>query len=316
MGHMARVKVMLAGTWRCLLGTRECSPHGARCGLPFGTLFGSLFVILFGALLSACATQTVTRAPSDVESPAVLADGGQARSSARADRPAAQALADLTADAAVGLAGAAAVDATANWHNYVLPGKQPTQYHITTKAGRWAVEARAVRSASLFRRQLDLAPESLSALSWSWWVDAPMAGADLGDINLTDAPARIVLTFEGDKSKLPARARMLFDLARAITGEEPPYATLVYAWATDSALESVVTHPRSDRIRKIVVDSGAAQTRRWREHHRNIVEDYRRAFGEEPGRLIGVAMMTDADNTRSQTRAWYGRILLALKAEP
>jgi hypothetical protein len=62
--------------------------------------------------------------------------------------------------------------------------------------------------------------------------------------------------------------------------------------------------------RKIVVDTGSADTRRWREHRRSIVADYVRAFGEPPGRLIGVGVMTDADNTRARALAWYGRITL------
>ncbi|MBL8327554.1 MAG: DUF3047 domain-containing protein [Rubrivivax sp.] len=204
----------------------------------------------------------------------------------------------------------------AGWQPYVLPGKRATQYRFTTKEGRWAIEARADGSASMLRRTVDMPAETLAEMGWSWWVDAPLAQADLADIDRTDAPASIVLAFDGDKSRLPARARMLFDLARALTGEEPPYATLVYAWATETVPESVVKNPRSDRIRKIIVESGAGQARSWRDYRRNLVQDYERAFGEPPGRLIGVAVMTDADNTRSQARAWYGKISFYPPAAP
>jgi hypothetical protein len=57
-----------------------------------------------------------------------------------------------------------------------------------------------------------------------------------------------------------------------------------------------------------VVDSGPGQLRRWREHRRNLVADYRLAFGEEPGPLQSIALMTDSDNTRSQARTWYGPV--------
>jgi hypothetical protein len=140
------------------------------------------------------------------------------------------------------------------------------------------------------------------------WVDAVLADADLADIDRTDAPAQLLFAFDGDKSTLSPRARMMFELAKALTGEEPPYATLTYAFATSTPVEAVVRNPRSERIRKIIVDSGSAQTRQWRKHRRNLTEDFQKAFGERPGRLIGVAVMTDADNTRSQARAWYGPI--------
>jgi hypothetical protein len=38
------------------------------------------------------------------------------------------------------------------------------------------------------------------------------------------------------------------------------------------------------------------------------------AFGEEPGDVIGVALLTDTDNTKSQVRALYGDIELVRKA--
>jgi hypothetical protein len=150
----------------------------------------------------------------------------------------------------------------------------------------------------------------LSQVSWSWWVDAVIAEADLSDPDRTDAPVRLIFAFEGDRDRLSGRNRLLFDLARALTGEEPPYASLVYTWASSTPVETLLNNPRSDRIRKIVVDSGSEKTKCWREHRRDLVADFQRAYGEAPGRLVGVAIMTDADNTRSQARAWYGRIHL------
>ena len=69
-----------------------------------------------------------------------------------------------------------------------------------------------------------------------------------------------------------------------------------------------VIHPRTDRVRKIVVDAGPGQIRRWREHRRDLAADFQRAFGEAPGALVSVAYMTDADNTQQQARAWYGPV--------
>jgi hypothetical protein len=102
----------------------------------------------------------------------------------------------------------------------------------------------------------------------------------------------------------------MFDLAQALTGEAPPYATLMYVWETRKPLGSVVVNPRSDRIRKLVVDSGPEHLGTWRVHQRNLVADYERAFGEKPGPLMAIGKMTDADNTRASAEAWYGAIEL------
>jgi hypothetical protein len=53
---------------------------------------------------------------------------------------------------------------------------------------------------------------------------------------------------------------------------------------------------------------GAGGIRQWRSYRRDIVADFERVYGAAPGRLIGVAVVTDSDNTRQQIRAWYGDI--------
>jgi precorrin isomerase len=99
---------------------------------------------------------------------------------------------------------------------------------------------------------------------------------------------------------------MMFDLAQTLTGETPPYATLMYVWDATAPIGTVVTNGRSDRIRKIVIESGPARLRHWRHYERDAQADFLAAFGEAPGALIGVAFMTDADNTQSQAEACYG----------
>jgi hypothetical protein len=59
----------------------------------------------------------------------------------------------------------------------------------------------------------------------------------------------------------------------------------------------------------VVVRSGADDVGRWITEERNIVEDYRKAYGTEPPKISGVAIMTDTDNTKSSATAWYGDIV-------
>ena len=99
---------------------------------------------------------------------------------------------------------------------------------------------------------------------------------------------------------------MLSDLTEALTGEPLPYATLMYVWSNHHPVDSVIVNARTDRVRKWVVESGPAHLQQWRLYHRDLKADFEKAFGEAPGTLVGVAIMTDADNTRSTTRAWYG----------
>ena len=198
----------------------------------------------------------------------------------------------------------------ADWLEVRLPGKRATEYTWEQFDGRRALAARSEASASMMRRKLLAKPQPLGMLNFSWQVPELIDGADVSAADTEDAPARVLLAFGGDVSKLPMRTRMLFELAHAVGGEEPPYATLMYVWDRSAPIGSVIINPRTDRIRKIVVDSGPEGLKRWRDHQRDVAADFRRAFGEEPGPLLAIAVMTDSDNTKSKTRAWYGPVSL------
>ncbi len=194
------------------------------------------------------------------------------------------------------------------WHAVSIPGKEPTVYRWATKDGRPAWHARSEGSASMWRRP---APRELATreFSFSWWVPAVLHGASVADAAREDAAARVMLAFDGDESRLPWRTRALYDLAEALTGERPPYATLMYVWDAQAAPGTVIVNPKTDRVRKIVVDAADQHLGRWRDHRRDFEADFRLAFGEAPGPLKAVAVMTDSDNTQSRAEAWYGPIV-------
>ncbi len=200
--------------------------------------------------------------------------------------------------------------AAEGWQPLKLPGKALTRYNWTEKDGRPALEAASERSASIWRKKLEPALEQVGDVSFSWWVQTLIPEASVADIDREDAVARVIFGFGGDIDKLPLRTRMRFELAQALTGEVPPYATLMYVWDSKLPVGTVVINPRSDRIRKIVVDSGPAELRRWRDHRRNLAADFRLAFGEAPGPLTSMAVMTDSDNNRASARTWYGVVEL------
>lgn len=179
--------------------------------------------------------------------------------------------------------------------------------------GRDAVLGESDSAASMLRQYLRVEPSELGKLSFSWKVPRMIAGADMTQRDGDDSPVRVVLAFEGDRSKFSAKNAMLSELALALTGEPMPYATLMYVWGNHSAPESVLINTRTDRIRKVVIESGPARLDRWLDYERDIRADYEKAFGEAPGALVGIAIMTDSDNTRQKTSAWYGPVSLVNK---
>ncbi len=71
-----------------------------------------------------------------------------------------------------------------------------------------------------------------------------------------------------------------------------------------------------DRYTKMfVVQSGKTRVGEWIVEERNILQDYIQAFGEDPPRINGVAIMTDTDNTGEQATAYYGDIIFRKSAQ-
>ncbi|MDO9361214.1 MAG: DUF3047 domain-containing protein [Polaromonas sp.] len=206
--------------------------------------------------------------------------------------------------AASGLTGAP------GWQHYKLPGKQPSQFSYARKDGRDAMAVYSKSSASMVRKAVRIEAGQLESVRFSWKVPDLIMQADMAQRESDDSPVRIVLAFEGDRSKFSSKNAMLSELARALTGEELPYATLMYVWCNTRAPGSVIVNPRTDRVRKLVVESGAGKLRQWVDYERNIRADYEKAFGEAPGALVGIGIMTDSDNTRTTTQAWYGPVSL------
>jgi Protein of unknown function (DUF3047) len=161
---------------------------------------------------------------------------------------------------------------------------------------------------SVMRKALRVEPKLLGSVQFSWLAQSMMTAGDVSKREFDDAPLRLVLSFEGDRSKFSKKNHMLSELALALTGEELPYATLMYVWCNKRQAGELITNPRTDRIRKIVLESGPNNLGQWLDYERDIRADFIQAFGEEPGALTGIALMTDTDNTLSTATAWYGPI--------
>ena len=197
-----------------------------------------------------------------------------------------------------------------DWRQLHLPGKSPTTYSRGDCKGRLAWHAQSHASVSLWRRKVDTSVTATTIVEFSWWVPQTIPTADLRTAETADSPVRVVFAFSGDESKLSLRNRLQFQLAETLTGEAPPYATLMYVWDNQAELETVMPGARSDRVRKIVVERGEANLRRWLTYRRPLMADFQRAFGEPPGRLIGIALLTDTDNTGTKAEACYGDVLI------
>lgn len=205
----------------------------------------------------------------------------------------------------------AAAPLPADWLGWGLnSGKRPTEYRLVSDGTGTALEAFADGAASGLYRRVRVDPRRQPLLEWSWRVETLIPGADLRRGSREDAAARLVVSFHGDPAKLDFEDRARLRLAKIFAGEPLPYAMLIYVWSNQIPVETALPSPQIERIRMIVVESGPARLGEWLHYRRNVLEDYRRAFGEDPGDIVAVGVLTDSDNMQQSTRALYGDITL------
>lgn len=205
---------------------------------------------------------------------------------------------------------ASALQTPNGWEHQTFHGRAATQYLSTQHQGRVALHAFSQSGSSLKRQQLNWPTERIGTLQFSWFVAQLHPEFNLTDRDAEDAVARIILTFDGDRSRLSARDHALSDLAQLVTGEPLPYATLMYVWDHRHPEGTLLQHPATPRIRMLVVRSGPQGLGQWQDIERDVRADFERAFGETPHTLLGVGLMTDSNNTRQTAQAWYGPIQL------
>lgn len=186
------------------------------------------------------------------------------------------------------------------------PDLPRTLYEIVERDDRRVLHAVADRSASGLRCEVDIDPLATPWLEWEWRAKTVDQRATVSIDARDDSPARLAVGFDGELSRLGFADLVFGELVLAITGYTIPFATLMYVWDGQAPVGSVLTHGRTNRIRYLVVESGASGADRWLRYRRNVVEDYGRVFGGAPGRIQDVGVVTDSDDLSSSAETWYG----------
>ena len=189
--------------------------------------------------------------------------------------------------------------------------KSHTRYTLVAEQnGATVLRADSGASASGLIRKLNVSANDYPWISWRWKIGNIIDKGDVSQKSGDDYAARIYITFANDPDNLSFFERTKTAAIKLFYGEAPPSAALSYVWGNRSAVGSIHPNPYTNRVKMIVVESGRAHVNQWRSARRNIVEDFRIAFGTAPPPIIAIAVMTDTDNTGEAATAWYGDIVL------
>ena len=189
-----------------------------------------------------------------------------------------------------------------------------TSYEIVKDGGVTIVKAVSEASASGLIKPVVIDPKEFPIVRWRWKIDNVLQHSDVALKEGDDFPARLYITFEYDPDKVSFGKKLKFKAGQAVFGDIP-IAALNYVWDTKAPIGTIVENAYTDFAKMVIVESGTQKVGMWVDEERNIYEDYKKAFGEEPPMINGVAIMSDTDNTKEQATAYYGDIVFQKSAK-
>ncbi|ULA63673.1 MAG: hypothetical protein LZF86_110372 [Nitrospira sp.] len=182
-----------------------------------------------------------------------------------------------------------------------------TKYVLVNDGAQVVVKAVSEASASGLTKEVTIDPKDYPIVRWRWKVENLLQHSDVSRKDGDDYPARLYITFAYDPDRVSFGRKLKYNAGRVLFGDIP-IGALNYIWETKTPVGTIIENAYTDFAQMIVVESGASRVGMWVEEERNIYEDYKKAFGEEPPLINGVAIMSDTDNTKERAVAFYGDI--------
>jgi hypothetical protein len=196
-----------------------------------------------------------------------------------------------------------------DWAQFeVLKGNVPTDYRLVERDGAVVLQAQSPEGGSGLFRKIRIDPRRHPIIEWRWLVPRDSGAGGEDGPSRASPPVRLSLAFDGDPARLDFDERAKLRLAKALTVNGLPYASMLYVWMNRNPVDTVYSSPHTDRVRHVVVESGEQRLGQWVSVRRNVLEDYRKAFGEEPGDIVAVGIMTDYGDNGAPRRTFYGDI--------
>lgn len=174
--------------------------------------------------------------------------------------------------------------------------KGKAQFEIVDTETGHAIHLRSRSTSTALYREIRFDAKRYPVIRWKWKAVELPKGADVRKKDSDDQALQIYVMFE----KWPS-----------VVNTSLNTRTIGYIWDSNAPKDAVVKSSKSSSTRYVVVRSGGASIGQWIEEKRNVYEDYKRLFREEPPEGAGISIMIDSDDTKSSAESYVGEISIA-----
>jgi hypothetical protein len=176
-------------------------------------------------------------------------------------------------------------------------GHPKYDFTIATDGNARVLHMRSEGDSSNISREVKVDLKEYPILEWRWKAVALPAGADLRKKDTDDQAAQLYVVFP----RFPQAVRS------RIIG---------YVWDTTAPAGLTVKSTKTSTVTYVVVRSGPADLGKWLTERRNVWDDYRRIYGEDPAEDVGgVSIGIDSDDVNGKAESYFGLIAF-LKRSP
>ena len=178
----------------------------------------------------------------------------------------------------------------AGWRAYeTIGGRAVYDFTVVEDQGHRGLRLRSRGDHSTIARRLRISLKATPLLEWSWKMIQFPAGADVRRKETSDLSGHLFVVWPRQPAMLRSRL-------------------IGYVWDEKIPSESVEASRKTATVTFIVVRSGKTEATTWITERRNVAEDYRRIYGEDPEDAGAVALSIDTNDTRSSAEAVFGAI--------
>jgi hypothetical protein len=203
------------------------------------------------------------------------------------------------------------------WRLVLLPAQSVplTEFSRATIDGRTAMRIDAHASYANLVHPLKLPADDVRPLwlAWRWRVERFADDSDLASKAGDDTALKVCALFDMPLARVPFFERLLLRFARRRSGESLPAATVCYVWDRLLPAGTELRNAYTRRMRYIVLQGPSTPLAAWRSERRDLRADFLRVYGDEAREvppLIAIAVGADADNTKSESRAYLSDLNL------
>ncbi|MBN1521194.1 MAG: DUF3047 domain-containing protein [Candidatus Aureabacteria bacterium] len=175
--------------------------------------------------------------------------------------------------------------------------RKATLYSIISDQGHTYLKAESRSSASALRYVKTFNVYEYPRMRWRWKVENVYEKGDATKKQGDDYPIRVYVVFRFNPQKVGFLKKLKYKTAGLFYSGEIPDSALNYIWANKWHQANIIKNPYRKEARMILLQKGKGNVGLWIDEDVNILEDYRKAFREDPPERASVVIMNDSDNT-------------------